>query len=124
MNSTMPMETEEITQEAKRTLRQAGSYVRENPVPTIIGALAVGFAVGLLVRSMEEESRAEVLRGKLDDAEDYLRSVIGPLAKRSKRAYAKSAEAVRDAVERARDIEVEDYTDPMIGWWQRLWKKI
>jgi ElaB/YqjD/DUF883 family membrane-anchored ribosome-binding protein len=121
------METEEITHEAGRAVRQAGAYVKENPVPTILTALAVGFAIGLIVRSIEHECRNAALRNKLDDAEDYLRSILRPLAKKSKRAYAKSADAVREAVEhaveRARDVDVEDYTDPVVSWWGRLWKK-
>jgi len=121
------MDTEEIKHEAGRTLRQAGSYVRENPVPTIIGAVALGFAIGLIVRSIESEKRSDQLRDTLEDAEDYLRSVLVPLVKKSKRTYAKSAEAVRDAVadavDRARDIDVDDYTDPVANWWGRLWKK-
>ena len=121
------MDTEEIKHEAGRTLRQAGSYVRENPVPTIIGAVAFGFAIGLIVRSIESEKRSDHLRDTLEDAEDYLRSVLVPLVKKSKRTYSKSAEAVRDAVadavDRARDIDVDDYTDPVANWWGRLWKK-
>ena len=121
------METEEITHEAGRALRQAGTYVKENPIPTIIGALAIGFAVGLIARSMEHESHADRIRGRLEDTEDYLKSILRPIAKRSKRAYSKSAEAVRDAVEsavdRARDIDVEDYTDPVVSWWGRVWNK-
>jgi ElaB/YqjD/DUF883 family membrane-anchored ribosome-binding protein len=121
------MEPEEIRHEAGRTLRQAGTYVRENPVPTILGALAVGFAIGLIVRSLEHEKRSDQFRDKLEDAEDYLRAVLLPLAKKSKRAYAKSADAVRDAVEsaveRAREIDVDDYTDPVVNWWGRIWKR-
>jgi ElaB/YqjD/DUF883 family membrane-anchored ribosome-binding protein len=121
------MDTEEITQEAGQSLRRAGTYVRENPVPTVLGALALGFAIGLIVRSMEKEDQSDRLRGRLEDAEDYLRTILKPLAKKSKRVYAQSADAVRDAVEdavqRAHDIDVTDYTDPVAGWWNRFWKK-
>ncbi|HEY2342482.1 MAG TPA: hypothetical protein VGH90_05600 [Chthoniobacteraceae bacterium] len=121
------METEQLKENCCGSLRQAGTYVRENPVPTILGALAVGLAIGLVVRLMEREERADRLRDKWEDTEDYLRSVLAPLAKKSKRAYAKSADAVREAVEnavhRANDLDVEGITDPVVGWWNRFWKK-
>ncbi len=116
------MDTEEIKQDTTRALRQAGEYVQNNPAPAIFGALVIGIAIGLLARSPERDERSQLL-GRLEETEDYLRSVLKPLAKRSRDAYAKSADAVRDAVERARDIDVDDYTDPVVGWWQRLWKR-
>ncbi len=116
-----------MTQEARRSLRQAGTYVRENPLPTILGALTIGFAIGLLVRMVERENRAKSARGKLHEAEEYLRSILEPVATKSKRAYAKSAGAVRDAVDdavhRAKDLDVSDYTGPVVGWWQKVLKK-
>jgi ElaB/YqjD/DUF883 family membrane-anchored ribosome-binding protein len=121
------METEELKNDYCRSFRQAGSYIRENPVPTVLGALAVGLAIGLAVRLMEKEERSDRLRDKWEDTEDYLRSVLAPLAKKSKRAYAKSADAVREAVEsavhRASDLDMEGMTDPVVGWWNRFWKK-
>jgi ElaB/YqjD/DUF883 family membrane-anchored ribosome-binding protein len=116
------MDTEEIKKDTQRALRQAGDYVQNNPAPAIFGALVVGIAIGLLARALEKEDRPR-LQDRLEDTEEYLRSVLKPLAKRSKSAYAKSADAVRDAVERARDLEVDDYTAPVVSWWQRFWKK-
>ncbi len=121
------MEPEDITEEAREKLRQAGRYVRENPVPTVMGALALGLAIGLAVRLMERDKRSSRIGERLDETEEYIRSVLEPLAKKSKRTYTKTAdsirEAVENAVERAKDIDVEEYTDPVVGWWQRFWKK-
>jgi hypothetical protein len=108
-------------------LREADVYVRENPIPVVLGALAVGFAIGLLVRVLERERREPGLRDHLEDAEEYLGALFSPAAKKAKRAYRKSSAVVRDAVEEAvdavRDIDVEDYTDPVAKWFRRWWKK-
>jgi hypothetical protein len=46
-----------------------------------------------------------------------------PVARESSRAYSRSAKAVRGAVESAKDIDVEDYTDPVVSWFSRMWRK-
>ena len=43
------MENQESLAEPGHTLRNAGAYVRENPIPTILGALAVGKRADLIV---------------------------------------------------------------------------
>jgi len=66
------------------------------------------------------------LRERAEDAEENLRSLLNTLGKRSRKAYKKGSSAVRDAVEEAADaarkIDVEDYTDPISNWFQKLWK--
>ena len=47
-----------MTEDGSHVLQQAGTYVRQNPVPTVLGALAVGLAIGLIVRMHEKETRA------------------------------------------------------------------
>ncbi len=108
-------------------LHEADVYLRENPVPVVLGAVALGFALGLLVRALETEPREERWKDRVDDTEEYLRSILKPLAKKSKKAYRKSSKAVRGAVDetidRARDIDVEDYTDPLAKWFRGWWRK-
>ncbi|HEX8311900.1 MAG TPA: hypothetical protein VF614_11320 [Chthoniobacteraceae bacterium] len=104
---------------------RADLYVRQNPVPAIIGAIAVGFALGLLARSIEPTRRHEPIRDCLDDTGDFFGSLFSPLARKSRHAYSTSSRAVRDAVDSAsskvRDVDVEDYVDPVVKWWKRLW---
>ncbi|RYD83752.1 MAG: hypothetical protein EOP84_07395 [Verrucomicrobiaceae bacterium] len=107
----------------QQTLHDADAYVRENPVPALLCAVGVGFALGLLVRALDRPKPADVFHSKLSDAGGYLGSLIAPVAYQSKRAYHKSADAVRDAVESAKDIDVDDYTDPVVSWVSRIWKK-
>ncbi len=112
------MNTDEAKDRAHDLLRETDNAIRANPIPAVLTALGVGFALGLATRLLElPDRKPEPLRDALDD----LRSLLATGAKRGKRAYADSAEAVRDAVEqaveKARDLDV----DPVANWWKRLW---
>lgn len=104
---------------------RADHYVRENPVPALIGAVAVGFALGLLARSIEPSRRHEPIQDCLDETGSFLESLFTPLAKKSRRAYSRSSKAVHNVVDAAasqiRDVDVDDYVDPVVKWWKRLW---
>ena len=108
----------DATERPHDLIREADDCIRANPIPAVLTALGVGFALGLATRLLEiPERKHEPLRDALDD----LRALLSTGAKRGKRAYADSAEAVRDAVEhaveKARDLD----TDPVANWWKRLW---
>lgn len=115
------MNTQDIKDQGQDLVRQTENYVRANPVPALIGAVAVGFVLGLAVRSLEPQREAEPLRDALND----LRGMLKPLAKKTRKAYAHSSDSVRDAVEqamdRAKDLDVDRYVDPVAGWWKKLW---
>ena len=115
------MNTKQARDRAGEILRDTDHYVRENPVPVILGAVAVGFIVGLAVRSLEHERKAAPIQDALDD----LRTLLLPIAKRGRKAYAHATDAMRDAAEQAagrvRDIDLDDYAEPMAGWWRRIW---
>jgi len=112
---------------ASEALHRADVYVRENPVPTILGALALGFLIGVLVRSSEPTPRSRWNDAR-DDAQDHLRDLLSSIAKKGRKAYKKSASAVRDglsdATDAARNIDLDDYTDPVTSWLGKLWKKV
>ena len=112
------MKTDEAKERAHDLLCETDNCIRANPIPAVLTALGVGFALGLATRLLElPDRKPEPLRDALDD----LRALLATGAKRGKRAYADSAEAVRDAVEhaveKARDLDV----DPVANWWKRLW---
>lgn len=86
-------------------------YVENNPVAAVIQALAIGFAVGMLVRliegSREKEPEIDVKRKPtLDDAKFHLGSLLLPFLwpawRKAHESYDKSAESVREAVEKAK----------------------
>lgn len=121
------MEKPFTAESGKKLLHDADGFLRENPVPAVLGALAVGFVIGLLVRAFEPKDSYDELRDRVEAAEDSLRSVLEPLAKRTKKGYKKAAGAVRDALEEAVDaakkVDVEEYTDPVGNWFKGLFKK-
>lgn len=96
------------------------AYLRENPIPAIIGAVAVGVAVGFLVALRETSRHREPVRGFFDDLAEGVRDRMKPLQQKARRAYANSSgrvtDAVHDAMDRARKLDV----DPGV-WWRRFW---
>ena len=111
------MNTDEARERGGELVRDTDRYLRENPIPVLLGAIAVGFLLGTAVRKLEQERKAEPIH----DALDEIRSFLKPLAKKARRAAADSADAVRDAAGKVRGLDVEEYTAPVLGWWQKLW---
>ncbi len=112
------MNTDDAKEHAQDLLRETDNCIRANPIPAVLTAFGIGFAFGLATRLLEiPERKHEPLRDALDD----LRSLLATGAKRGKRAYADSAEAVRDAVEQAVDKARDLDVDPVANWWKRLW---
>lgn len=77
--NTVPADhTHEALDQAKEALHRADEYVRENPVPMILGALAIGFALGLLVHHSEPtpRSRWDDVRDCVGDSEESLKDLL------------------------------------------------
>ncbi len=101
----IPKETDAIP---KRGLLE---YVENNPVAAVIQALAIGFAVGMVVRllegSREKEAKIDVKhKPTLDDAKFHLGSLLLPLLwpawQKAQEGYGKSADSVKEAVEKVK----------------------
>jgi ElaB/YqjD/DUF883 family membrane-anchored ribosome-binding protein len=111
------MNTQETNERTHDLLRETDHYIRANPMPAILTALGIGFALGVLTRWVEPAPRREPWQEALDD----IREALASGAKRGKKAYAHTSDAVREAVEqaveKARDVDV----DPVVKWWKRLW---
>jgi ElaB/YqjD/DUF883 family membrane-anchored ribosome-binding protein len=98
-------------------------FLRENPVPTVLGALALGLAIGLAIRysSRPEEPTPLSVKRALREI-DW--STISPaflpgLIKSAKRGYADSADAVRGGFDRVKEVDVDEYVKPL----RKQWKK-
>src|SRR2546425_12448847 len=76
-------------------------FLRENPVPTVLGALVVGLAIGLAIRyaSSSEEKEVEVKSplGSFNWSTVSL-PFLWPFFKTVKRKYEDSAEVVKECV--------------------------
>jgi ElaB/YqjD/DUF883 family membrane-anchored ribosome-binding protein len=96
-------------------------FLRENPVPTILGALAIGLAIGLAIRysSSAEENEIEA-KPSLGNVHLGFLSLpfLWPFVKSLKEKYRDSAEAVKEGVDRARNIDIHRYTKPIRKRWK------
>jgi len=97
-------------------------FLRENPVPTVLGALALGLAIGLAIRyaSRPEEPTVSVKKTLRDvDWSAMSLPFLWPFFRSVKRGYETSAEAVKEGIERVREVEVDDYVKPLRKRWNK-----
>ncbi len=102
-------------------------FLRENPVPTVIGALALGLAIGLAIRYSSESARREpevkLPLGNVDLSVLTL-PFLWPFFKSVRNRYEDSAdvvkEGVREGVDRLRSVDVNQYVKPLRKKW-RSW---
>lgn len=106
-----------LPKQAQDLVRQTEEYVRTNPLPALLGAVAVGIAIGMVARALEREREPQPLQ----DALNEIKALLKPIAKKTQKAYAESSDAVREVVEQALDKAKEIDVDPVAGWWKRLW---
>ena len=101
-------------------------FLRENPVPTVLGALALGLAIGLAIRysSRPEEPDLSVKRAlkEVDWKAAMSMPFLWPFFRSVKRGYEDSAEAVKEGLERVKDVDVDDYIKPLRKQWKK-WAK-
>jgi len=95
-------------------------FLRENPVPTILGALLLGLAVGFAIRyasSDEKESEIKSPIGRINWSVLSL-PFLWPFMKSVREKYEDSADAVRDRVHRLKNIDIDDYIKPIRKRWK------
>ena len=129
--STQMSQTWDQTKEkANRALERTEDFMRENPVPTILGALGLGIAIGLAIRfASTSEERAKVeAKSPFSDLDWSVLSLpfLWPLFKSAREKYEKSADVVADAmkdgVKRLKKMDVESYAKPIRKRW-RAWTR-
>jgi ElaB/YqjD/DUF883 family membrane-anchored ribosome-binding protein len=120
--STVAGEAWEQTKEKASTARERTEFfLRENPVPTVLGALALGVAIGLAIRYSSSSAEKEVeSKSPLANVDLGMLSLpfLWPLFKSVRRKYEDSADAVKDRVERLKKVDVDRYVKPL----RRKWK--
>src|SRR5215470_1059461 len=89
---------------------QTETFLRENPVPMIIGALAAGLAIGLAIRYAARSDQKEVKTqiGRINWSVLSL-PFLWPLFHGMKEKLEDSADAIKEGV---RNIDVDRYTKP------------
>lgn len=116
-------ETWDQTRQKAVVVRERTEYfLRENPVPTVLGALALGLAIGLAIRysSRPEEPSVSVKRALREfDWSSIAPAFLPSLVKSVKRGYAGSADSVKEGLERVKEVDVDEYLRPL----RKRWKK-
>jgi ElaB/YqjD/DUF883 family membrane-anchored ribosome-binding protein len=113
----------ETKEKANRALERTEDFVRENPVPTILGALGLGIAIGLAIRyAAPSESKREIVVespwGKFNWSVLSL-PFLWPLFKSARE---KSEDVMRNGVKRLKKMDVEKYAKPIRKRW-RAWTR-
>ena len=121
---------DQTKEKASRALGRTKDFLHENPVPTILGALGLGIAIGLAIRYVapsERKTEIEVKSpwGNLNWSVLSL-PFLWPMFKSAKKKYERSADAVADAmkdgVKRLKKMDVERYAKPIRKRW-RAWAR-
>ena len=122
--STQMNQTWDQTKEkANRALERTEDFMRENPVPTILGALGLGIAIGLAIRyaapsERKREIELEAPWGKINWGVLSL-PFLWPLFKSARE---KSEDVMRNGVKRLKKVDVERYAKPIRKKW-RSWTR-
>ena len=117
---------DETKDKASRARERTEYFVRENPVPTILGALGLGIAIGLAIRfASTSERKTEIeMKSPLGNLSWSVLSLpfLWPLFKSAREKYESSAEAVNDAmkdgVKHLKKIDVDRYAKPIRKRWK------
>jgi hypothetical protein len=114
-----PRRREQIRSRSTSTRERTELFLRENPVPMIIGALAAGLAIGLAIRyaSRSDEKDANAPLERINWSALSL-PFLWPLFRSMKEKVEESADAVSESV---KGIDLDRYTKPIRKRW-RSWK--
>lgn len=112
---------EQAREKASMARERTEVFLRENPVPTILGALAIGLAIGLAIRyassSEEEETEAKTPFGNLNWSFLSL-PFLWPLFRSAREKYQESTQALKDRVGRRPKIDIDRYAKPIRKRWK------
>jgi hypothetical protein len=111
-----PRRREQIRGRPNSAVGRTELFLRENPVPLVIGALAAGVAIGLALRyaSRSEEHEIKTPIGRLNWSALSL-PFLWPLFRSMKEKIEDSTDAVADGV---KGIDIERYTKPLRKRWK------
>jgi hypothetical protein len=111
-----PRRREQIRGRPNSSRGRTELFLRENPVPLVIGALTIGVAIGLAIRyaSRSSEKEIETPAGRLNWSFLSL-PFLWPLLRSMKERVEDSAEAMSEG---AKKIDLDRYTKPLRKRWK------
>ncbi len=95
-------------------------FLRENPVPTVLGALGLGLAIGLAIRYASQPSEKKVeVQSPLGNINWSVLSLpfLWPFFKNVRERVEDSADVVKDGVKRLKKVDVDRYVKPIRKRW-------
>jgi hypothetical protein len=113
-----PRRREQIRGRASGTRERAELFLRANPVPMILGALAAGLAIGLAIRYASRSDEKEVeLKTPLGHINWSVLTLpfLWPLFRGMKDRFEDSAGSIREGV---KNIDLDHYTKPIRKRWK------
>ena len=113
-----PRRREQIRGRAGGARERTELFLRENPVPLVLGALAAGLAIGLAIRyasrSDEKEVELKTPLGPINWGVLTLPFLL-PLIRGMKERLEGSTDSIREGV---KNIDLDRYTKPIRKRWQ------
>lgn len=119
--STTAGDTWQQTKNTAATARERTEFfLRENPIPMILGALTVGLAIGFAIRYASEERHEVEIKSPLGRINWGVLSLpfLWPFLKSVRDKYEDSAETMREGVNRLKKIDIDDYAKPLRKRWK------
>lgn len=105
--------------------RRGENFVRENPVPIVVGALLLGLTAGWALRHATREEKVTEIKTPLGDFSwsFFTLPFLWPFFKSVRVKAGESVEALSDSVrggaKRVRKIDIGDYTGPLRKRWRK-----
>ena len=111
-----PRRREQIRKRSNSPRERTELFLRENPVPIVIGALAAGVVIGLAIRyaSRSEEKEMKTPRSGINWGVVSL-PFLWPLFRSMKEKLEESADAVSEGV---KNVDLDRYTKPIRKRWK------
>ena len=86
----------------------------------MLGALAIGLAIGLAIRYASSEEKEVEVKSPLGNVNWSVLSLpfLWPFFKSVRARYEDSADAVKEGLDRVKDIDVDRYVKPLRKRWK------
>jgi len=125
MTGTASNAWEQTKEKAGAARERTEIFVRSNPIPILLSALGIGIAIGLAIRyaSSTAERKIEPEEKIGDGALGFLSlPFLWPMLKSVKAKAEDSADALKEGVDRLKNVKVSHYTKPIRKRW-KAWTK-
>jgi hypothetical protein len=125
MTGTASNAWEQTKEKAGAARERTEIFVRSNPIPILLSALGIGIAIGLAIRyaSSAAERKIEPEEKLSDGVLGFLSlPFLWPFLKSVREKAEDSADALKEGVDRLKNVKVSRYTKPMRKRW-KAWSK-